>query len=739
MDGSSLTTDITPFYELDADGRVRLNLHPGQTRVYEADARIVCLLCGSQYGKTTMGPCWLHREMHEVDGSTPIFGDYLAVTATFPLLRLKMLPELQKFFTYYLKWGEWKAGEKVFESYLRNHGAPAQRIVIGSATSPESLESATAKAAWLDECLAPETLIETEVGQLFIKDIVDNRLPIRVWSYDGKWQLKPIMRWIKTPQNKPLRRIGPLHITDNHKVWTDTGYVESGIIGVALARKEAPVYVKTMRILRCNFDQEGTKEVLQYLLCGVSPGQSSGISKSNLRATDREVQGQRGKRSSIYQTERTIQESCQPSLVSADGECTPFFGTQKHGITSYQEKPGMDTWGQWPSFRPQAREIGTSFRLAQRICCCDSSDTSCLQDRRCGTQFENSDRSWQSCQSAQTGMVSEEWLDLSTFLQQDGGELDGRCSSDGFLYNLEVTDNHNYVANGILVANCGQHQFTREAWEAINRRLSISQGRILCTTTPYEFGWFKFEVYDRWVQGDMNIDVIQGDSKDNPAFPIEEYERQRTLLPRWKFNMFYRGRFEKPAGLIYDSFDEDVCCIPRFVLPSHWLRYVGHDFGPNNTAAVWYAQDPDTGYLYIYRTYHEGGLSAYDHAQKFKQLSANETVIKRVGGANHEDGWRESFTAAGWHISKPRERGVEIGINMVYGLHQQNKIFVFNDLQEYLDEKFAYSRKLDDNQEPTDKIEDKSRFHLMDSERYILSDFGPERAMQNLKVRVVHH
>ena len=139
-------TDIKPFYEV-VDEHLFINMHPGQTLVWNDKARIVCLIFVAQFGKTSMGPPWLGREMDE-HGS----GDYLAVTATYPLLRLKMLPELLKYFCHYLKWGEWKAGEKVFESFNREHGAPAQRIIVGSGTSPESLESATALAAWLDEC-----------------------------------------------------------------------------------------------------------------------------------------------------------------------------------------------------------------------------------------------------------------------------------------------------------------------------------------------------------------------------------------------------------------------------------------------------------------------------------------------------------------------------------------------------------------------------------------------------------
>jgi hypothetical protein len=193
--------------------------------------------------------------------------------------------------------------------------------------------------------------------------------------------------------------------------------------------------------------------------------------------------------------------------------------------------------------------------------------------------------------------------------------------------------------------------------------------------------------------------------------------------------MFYRGMYDKPAGLIYDCFDEGTHVIPRWALPKEWPRYVGHDFGPNNTAALWYAQNPLTGDLWVYRSYHAGGLSAFDHAQKFMVLSEGEMILKRVGGANHEDGWREAFTAAGWPITKPRDREVEVGINRVYGMHQRGKLYVFSDVLEYIDEKLSYSRKLDDDFEPLKEISNKSKFHLMDAERYILSDFQPEAVM----------
>ena len=123
------------------EAQIRLHLPPGQLRVWDSKARFTFALAGAQAGKTSLGVPWLWREIQQRGP-----GDYLAVTSSFPLLKLKMLPEFLRFFQHTLHLGDWKAGDKVFE--FHDHKT---RVIFGSATSPESLESATAKAAWLDE------------------------------------------------------------------------------------------------------------------------------------------------------------------------------------------------------------------------------------------------------------------------------------------------------------------------------------------------------------------------------------------------------------------------------------------------------------------------------------------------------------------------------------------------------------------------------------------------------------
>ena len=283
------------------------------------------------------------------------------------------------------------------------------------------------------------------------------------------------------------------------------------------------------------------------------------------------------------------------------------------------------------------------------------------------------------------------------------------------------------TAKAAWLDEAGQKQFKREAWEAVERRLSIFEGRALFTTTLYCLGWLKTEIYDKWVAGDPNIEVIQFDSMTNPLFPREVYERARATLPSWKFKMFYRGEYDNPAGLVYDCFDPVACKVPRFIIPDKWLVHVGHDFGTANPAALFEAQDPATGLFYPFEEYiPKEGVSVAQQVDAFKRITQGKTVVKRVGGSHQVQGWRDAYTSHGWPIQEPKINAVEVQIERVYALHKLNKILPFEDLYNYLDEKASFSYKLDDNYNPTDDLDDSARYHLMACERYILSEFTPE-------------
>ncbi len=274
------------------------------------------------------------------------------------------------------------------------------------------------------------------------------------------------------------------------------------------------------------------------------------------------------------------------------------------------------------------------------------------------------------------------------------------------------------TAKAAWLDEAGQNKFKLASFEAIMRRLSLAQGRILITTTPYNLGWLKQQFWDKQNERD-DIEVIRFDSTENPAFPQEEMERARRDLPRWKFDMFYRAIFTRPAGMIYDCFDESKHKVRPFPIPDDWPRYVGQDYGGVNTAAVFVATEPDSNRLYVYREYHEGGRTAKEH--KIAMLSGEPVRPYAVGGAKSEQQWRDEFAAAGWPVKEPPISDVEVGIDRVYGAIKNDELFIFDDCAGLLDDLLSYARELDEMGNPTEKIADKATFHKADALRYIIS------------------
>ena len=141
----------------------------------------------------------------------------------------------------------------------------------------------------------------------------------------------------------------------------------------------------------------------------------------------------------------------------------------------------------------------------------------------------------------------------------------------------------------------------------------------------------------------------------------------------------------------------------------------------------------ETGNLIWYREYLAGGRTAAQHWAAIRAelpLDGNdERVIPQAfGGSGSEQHWRNEWTSAGLAVYEPAITGansVEIGIDRVYGAHAAGKILVMPGLTRYLEQKNTYSRKVDAQGEPTEEIEDKSSFHFMDAERYLISWLMP--------------
>jgi hypothetical protein len=284
------------------------------------------------------------------------------------------------------------------------------------------------------------------------------------------------------------------------------------------------------------------------------------------------------------------------------------------------------------------------------------------------------------------------------------------------------------TAKAAILDEAGQDEFTLEDWEAILRRLSLERGRVAIATTLYNVGWLKSELYDPWVEGDPDIDIIQFPSTLNPKFPRAEFERAKKRMQAWRFSMFYKGEYAKPASLIYGDFTDSMLVDP-FAIPRDWENVVGVDFGGANTALLWLAEDPESGVWYAYRESLEGGKTTREHCASVKDQELGGTPYTYVGGAASETQQRADWQAEGVDVHPPPVGDVEAGIDRVVALIKAGQFRVFRGLRGLRDELGGYSRKTDSAGNPTDEILNKRQYHRLDALRYaatIIQDYtGP--------------
>jgi len=193
------------------------------------------------------------------------------------------------------------------------------------------------------------------------------------------------------------------------------------------------------------------------------------------------------------------------------------------------------------------------------------------------------------------------------------------------------------------------------------------------------------------------------------------------------------------SWLVYGKFNEQNNKIPRFTIPFNWPVFSGHDFGSANPGALFLAQVklplPEGAPSYMryndlvaFKEYAPGGgFSIAQHRDRFQEFCSGYTVAKRVGGnITSEDEIRQGYSAHGWPITAPSITRVQAQLDRVIGLMELNKLFIMDDLFILLVQIANCMWKLDNENHPTNMIQDEAKYHLLACLRYIGSDFMPE-------------
>lgn len=294
---------------------------------------------------------------------------------------------------------------------------------------------------------------------------------------------------------------------------------------------------------------------------------------------------------------------------------------------------------------------------------------------------------------------------------------------------------------GMVLDEAGQDSFSQAAWEECRARLGSTGGRALITTTLYNFGWCKHLIYDEWRKGNPSIDVIQFESRMNPFFSADEWDNAKRMLPAWRFDMSYCGKFTRPLGRIYQDFDE-TCIVEPFEIPTDSYKYIGIDPGIRHHSTVFlvevhpnqsaYENFPSAdGVNPVYAIYDSNivgstttTITNQEHAETLKQHRDYDMVKIVCGGSKSEIYMREDYKSAGVSIVEPPYKEVSAGINAVTSMLKMHQLYVCNDQKRIIKEFEEYSYKLDKEGNIIPVIENKEIYHGLDGIRYICLAIG---------------
>jgi len=207
---------------------------------------------------------------------------------------------------------------------------------------------------------------------------------------------------------------------------------------------------------------------------------------------------------------------------------------------------------------------------------------------------------------------------------------------------------------------------------------------------------------------------------DAPHLTEEDKRTMKAEMSANEIDARTKGIPALGSGRVYPISEEDITCKP-FEIPEYFPRAYGLDFGWNNTAALWMAQDPVTQVKYLYAEYKKGKVQDSEHVFAIKQRGEwMSGAADPSGGGRRDDGKMriDYYRSLGLDLH-PGHNGIIAGIGQVYNDLTSGMLKVFSNLHQFLDEFRIYRY---DSKDPN-KVARNQDDHLLDTLRYLLSIF----------------
>lgn len=193
--------------------------------------------------------------------------------------------------------------------------------------------------------------------------------------------------------------------------------------------------------------------------------------------------------------------------------------------------------------------------------------------------------------------------------------------------------------------------FTQDEYEYLKTRVRSTGNhplKVMCATNPGNIGhaWVKAYFIDitepEKIYKDRNGNTrifIPAKVTDHPSPEfVESYTkvleansnpdlRRALLLGDWDIfagQAFNEWRREDEDGKPWHVVDP-------FAIPKHWIKWFAYDYGYNSFAAgLWFAKEPNTDRIFIYREFYESEMAASRQAEQILMRDQDEDVRLRL-------------------------------------------------------------------------------------------------------------
>lgn len=257
-------------------------------------------------------------------------------------------------------------------------------------------------------------------------------------------------------------------------------------------------------------------------------------------------------------------------------------------------------------------------------------------------------------------------------------------------------------------------QISSLAWETIQARLSIAQGPAFLTTTPYTMNWLYHDFVKLAEQGDPDYKVVQFSSKESPYFPNEQYESMKKKLDPRRFALKFGGRFTRMEGLVYGTFEREVHVVKPYKVPESAQIIMGVDYGDKAPAAILWGYKDKDDCMVIFKEFYKTGQTYKKLAKVISLIPANGVYVD----PNPSSFYKELQRTYGIKNVIPADNTHSTGIARVQSMFEENKIKIFNNCKNLIDELETYHYKDDKDGMLTDVVVKKDD-HACDALRYM--------------------